>query len=805
MVAAKKQVAKKSAKPAAKKTVKPAAKSAKGGDKGKSADKPNAGFFAKGPAAEPKKKALIPLREGRAVVAGETEIMVPLDQIDLDETQTRAALDMETVDRYAALMADGVDFPAAILMQLASGRKAMVAGFHRFHGRRKAGFTDIKAVVRTGTLNQAIMQGACDNATHGLNMTRADKQRAIRMYLEAMVAEGLNESDREIARKMGVDHKTVAAHREELLRPAAAAGAAESGETPQTELNYAQRVAKAATADECRKILSEVEHAVEAMMRAHGDMPVMGDIRPTLSVGWLPDSARELGKAVARARRTDPPYGNALGELARIGALAHQVWDARCEGAEWDNDIILKPWKGDLSGLRSIAVQGAEKRADKNGVLRTVAVKAGKSSVPAPLYTVGQAVRVRKGKYMAEWGTIVGINPAASKRENHVYEVKLDCMRGGQWHPFTEAEIERPVSITKCAPAKAEGSGNGSTIHVPGRPGKDLGQLERGGGDEGATAGEDTPLRPWELYTNEQINATVQRAFESTAGAEARLAAAFRGNVEPTNDELLKLAGELLGEYGGGCGGAGRLDYARKGGAKPRVVVGSMMLSDSKVGLVIEGVGLARRMREIWGGEGNAAGEAGEDARGPRELTEDVILEAVRNCFLMMPEAGPKIHAALKGEATDARLLMLAQDQFREEGGTSLSNGMEASFNGDPEPVICIFASQDEEDVKPLLVLEGPELAARMRAAFAGSASPEGPIAVGAEYVGKRFDWEAFTRDAKYVLKTLDVLKTYRPEKEYLAEALRITGHIGLEAGKLFDLFRDLAASQGITNEVEES
>ena len=107
---------------------------------------------------------------------------------------------------YAAALVDGAVFPPVVVFF--DGKSYWLAdGFHRVAGHSQAGRTEIEVDVRQGTQRDAILHSVGANATHGLRRSTEDKQNAIRTIL--LDAEWRHFSDRDIAKRCGVDHKTV--------------------------------------------------------------------------------------------------------------------------------------------------------------------------------------------------------------------------------------------------------------------------------------------------------------------------------------------------------------------------------------------------------------------------------------------------------------------------------------------------------------------------------------------------------------------------------------------------------------------
>jgi len=158
----------------------------------------------------------------------------PLAKITRDhDTQSRVRLDSDVVAEYAAAMAEGVQFPPVVVFN--EGETFWLAdGFHRVAAAEQAGKDVIAAEVRQGSKRDAILYSVGVNAQHGLRRSNGDKRRAVEVLLKD--DEWRKWADREIARRAGVDHKTVGALRSEL---------AARGEIPQIEFRAVTRGAQA--------------------------------------------------------------------------------------------------------------------------------------------------------------------------------------------------------------------------------------------------------------------------------------------------------------------------------------------------------------------------------------------------------------------------------------------------------------------------------------------------------------------------------------------------------------------------------
>jgi hypothetical protein len=134
--------------------------------------------------------------------------MLAIDLIRGDgATQPRARIDPALVEDYAADMRRGDEFPPVVVFFDGTDRW-LADGFHH----RDAGHDDIAADIRQGTRRDAILHSVGANARHGWRRTNEDKRRAVLTLLGD--AEWSLWSNREIARRCGVDDHTVA-----TLRP----------------------------------------------------------------------------------------------------------------------------------------------------------------------------------------------------------------------------------------------------------------------------------------------------------------------------------------------------------------------------------------------------------------------------------------------------------------------------------------------------------------------------------------------------------------------------------------------------------
>ncbi len=164
-------------------------------------------------------------------------------------TQSRTAINNETVADYAEAIKAGAEFPAIIVFH--DGADNWLAdGFHRFHAHGQAGKTSILADVRQGTLRDARLYAAGANGSHGLRRTNEDKRNAVKMVLSDEVCAECW-TDREIAKHCAVSHPFVAAIRDPQIAVKQQVNRAESNarkiekvESDSTSMDHAAPSAK---------------------------------------------------------------------------------------------------------------------------------------------------------------------------------------------------------------------------------------------------------------------------------------------------------------------------------------------------------------------------------------------------------------------------------------------------------------------------------------------------------------------------------------------------------------------------------
>ena len=147
-------------------------------------------------------------------------------------TQTRLGLNEQTVKEYAEAMERGDEFPPIIVFYDEPHNRFILAdGFHRLAAHMRVRPNDfILAEQRLGVASNARWVSSGANRGHGLQPTGDDKRFAVKQALTT--DEGAKATDRQIGRHIGVDGKTVAVIRRELVL---------SAEIPQIDSRVVQR------------------------------------------------------------------------------------------------------------------------------------------------------------------------------------------------------------------------------------------------------------------------------------------------------------------------------------------------------------------------------------------------------------------------------------------------------------------------------------------------------------------------------------------------------------------------------------
>jgi ParB-like chromosome segregation protein Spo0J len=200
--------------------------------------------------------------------------LVPLASIRRDEALICRAsgIRTRTVSDYAVAMQGGASFPPIVVFLDREGTFWLADGFHRTAGAERAGLTEIAADVRAGGRHDALLYAASANSMHGVRRTSKDKRRAVELVLQ----EFPHATDRWVAERCGVDHKTVGAVRR-MRR---------LGEFPQAKLESASIDAEAAASFDTERELERVARALGAVER--WPTPAFVRLRRLISRWWRP-------------------------------------------------------------------------------------------------------------------------------------------------------------------------------------------------------------------------------------------------------------------------------------------------------------------------------------------------------------------------------------------------------------------------------------------------------------------------------------------------------------------------------------
>ena len=120
-------------------------------------------------------------------------------------TQVRESLNQTKVDEYAEMMRDGDVFPPITVFHDGSDYW-LSSGFHRYFANKQIGNTAIDAIVKDGTVDDALFFALGDNK-HGLNHNDADNRKAVMIMLNHK--KWSSWSNAQIAKHIGVNRSTV--------------------------------------------------------------------------------------------------------------------------------------------------------------------------------------------------------------------------------------------------------------------------------------------------------------------------------------------------------------------------------------------------------------------------------------------------------------------------------------------------------------------------------------------------------------------------------------------------------------------
>lgn len=138
-----------------------------------------------------------------------------LDQIRIDGgTQSRVAIDEQTVSDYADLYRSDVDLKPVIVF-FDGATYWLADGFHRFWANKRINSDYVFAYVHQGTQRDAQWYSFGANSEHGLRRTREDVAQILkRIFTDEKWVET---PDSEIASHTGIPRRTINRHRDAHL------------------------------------------------------------------------------------------------------------------------------------------------------------------------------------------------------------------------------------------------------------------------------------------------------------------------------------------------------------------------------------------------------------------------------------------------------------------------------------------------------------------------------------------------------------------------------------------------------------
>lgn len=108
-------------------------------------------------------------------------ILLALDAITLDpELQPRAEIDQAAVSEYAAMLANGAEFPPLVVFEQEQ-RYLLSDGYHRWHAYKALAYDILEVELKQGGRESALLWSFSANAKHGKPRQAADYDRAYRL------------------------------------------------------------------------------------------------------------------------------------------------------------------------------------------------------------------------------------------------------------------------------------------------------------------------------------------------------------------------------------------------------------------------------------------------------------------------------------------------------------------------------------------------------------------------------------------------------------------------------------------------
>lgn len=226
--------------------------------------------------------------------------LVPIGEIRPNPQQPRARFDDETIERLAESISEvGVLQPIALTPD-EEGGYVLIAGERRWRAARRAGLTEIPAVIRTVDDRSSLTEALVENVQRE-DLTPLEEAAAYKQLLEDF---GMTHED--LASRVGKSRSSVTNTLRLLLLPASIQGMLERGELTAGHARalvgledraYAEHVARRA-ADEGWSV-RQVEDAARARQEHPGEpAPKVREIRPVEIIELEQRLTEQLGTRV---------------------------------------------------------------------------------------------------------------------------------------------------------------------------------------------------------------------------------------------------------------------------------------------------------------------------------------------------------------------------------------------------------------------------------------------------------------------------------------------------------------------------
>lgn len=279
---------------------------------------------------------------------------VPIAELVLEGTQTRAQMNEQVVAEYADLYRDGgqLALPPVEVVEV-GGRLRLVDGFHRVNAAKAAGLERVMAEVEQGSEQLCLERALSANSRHGLRRTKADKRRAVEIALSHEHYRTM--SFRKVADLCGVHHDLVAKVFYEMYPPDDEPETAVEEEPlaadAEDEVDFSPPQQKKPRAP----VSLEPEGPAEMQDKLGRPIPDTAELAPVRD-DFANQSAftpirralREVREAIERVRRENPARRLAYCDLEeidmRVGSLLTAIERARVDPFVMSDKLPAQPW-----------------------------------------------------------------------------------------------------------------------------------------------------------------------------------------------------------------------------------------------------------------------------------------------------------------------------------------------------------------------------------------------------------------------------------------------------------------------------